>query len=67
MLHPSATLGRGKLEMLQPAAVSICRKLSNAQNPAAVAELEHAVHGIDTAADYATPSSSFTGKCGDDM
>jgi hypothetical protein len=44
---------------------SIHLKLFNAQNPAAVAELEHAVHEMDTTAELATTSSPFTGKCGD--
>jgi hypothetical protein len=49
-----------------PAAVAIPRTLFDAYNPAAVAELEHAVRGTDTTADHATPSPPFAGKSGDD-
>jgi hypothetical protein len=66
MLHPSAALGSERLETPHPTAVPIHRTLFNAHNTAAVAELEHAVHGINITADHATPSAQFAVKWGDD-
>jgi hypothetical protein len=54
-----------RLEMLHPTVVAIRRTLFNAHYAVAVAGLEHGVHGTGTAADHASPSPLFTGKCGD--
>lgn len=51
--------------MLHPTLVAICRILFNAHNAVAVAEHEPAVRRTDTAADHASPSPLFTGKCAD--
>jgi hypothetical protein len=50
---------------MHPTAVAILRPLFEAHNPVVVAELEHAVHGMDTTADHAMSSSPFAGKCDD--
>jgi hypothetical protein len=52
--------------MLHPAAVVIHRMPFDVHNSAAVAELEHAVCGMDMAADHATPSPLFAEKCSDE-
>jgi hypothetical protein len=56
-----------RLEKLHLAAVATHKMLPDAHNPWAVAELVHAVCGTDTTTDHTTPSSLFTGECGDNM
>jgi hypothetical protein len=52
-----------QLRKVGDAAVAIHKTLLDAHNPAAVAELEHSVCGLDAATDHAKSSPSFTGKC----
>lgn len=57
----SATFGRESLETPLPAAGT----LSDVHNPAAGVDFRRAVRRTDTTADHATPSLTFSGKCGD--
>jgi hypothetical protein len=62
-LHPLPTLSTERLETAYSTAAANRKMLFDTHNPVAVVELEHAVCGMYTTADHATPSPPFTGKC----